>query len=968
MDSIGLAKLRPPLPERGLSIRPSVLEALGDTTHPVVYLCAGPGSGKTATASLFAARSGPAVWYELDAGDNTLHSFVLHLGLAMRRALPAFEQRIGLYPAMHSTARVALDLLDGFLAEYRRLAHGPDGPQSICIVLDNVQRLDDKQIGLFLGGLVRKIPEGLRLVLLGTSRLLETEALAGSESLVRRIGDEDMLLDRKEAEKVVGYDAEPVWQSSGGWPCTINAFRLLLQQHRDIDVPAERLRMDGSCDRTHMACFEGILETLPGSLRRFVEDIRLLEDMTPALCNKMAGIGNAAALLEYLVNNHYYLKKKDGGHYRFYAPFATYLRSVLPPTKEEYQKAATCMAETGNWLDAGRFAFLADDRVLLEQCAGQVGDAMIAAGLMPELDRWLERLGGERCGPVVCLLQAKLLLLHGQSNDALPAVDRALSGFRAAGEGDRLVEAMRYRAMLTRRDGVCEDSCSILDEMLPEAAAVSPEAECLLLADKVCCLFLSEQSSVAASQIETRLAAARAAGNERMIRWYEWIMIAVHYHKGRFPETVASRKAAEGITREELDLLGKAANQYYAVRALQNMDELEEARKLFDGWQVTPAEPYAIQDDLWNELVMSIECLTADLYRDHILEQPLRDEKLDPLLDRIREFVTLFPDSHRFAATARVEEQVAALLRGGDAVEIAREIRALQEDCIPPVYLSAMSKVVPALLDGDHVSEASTIVEECFERNEKDNLPYAAAMYYGLMACIALRNRQETVAVEYVRASVSLAAHSRMIALYADRVLFEPVINIAVDENIEPEFIRTVIDRFDYRIKKVYVNCFGPFYAAPIKTQDRHIHFRTNKTRELLALLLHNRNRALTKSELSTALFGDDSIRNNKLLDVTIYYLRAAFRERDLDSPVQYQNGGYSASDHQIDSGIPAASNAILAFRRFPGRQTAEAVLQAIPDVYMKDIDSPWASIQRDLYEELALLARQTLENTAERV
>ena len=71
--------------------------------------------------------------------------------------------------------------------------------------------------------------------------------------------------------------------------------------------------------------------------------------------------------------------------------------------------------------------------------------------------------------------------------------------------------------------------------------------------------------------------------------------------------------------------------------------------------------------------------------------------------------------------------------------------------------------------------------------------------------------------------------------------------------------------------------------------------------------------------------------------------------------------------DHQIDSGIPAASNAILAFRRFPGRQTAEAVLQAIPDVYMKDIDSPWASIQRDLYEELALLARQTLENTAER-
>jgi hypothetical protein len=55
------------------------------------------------------------------------------------------------------------------------------------------------------------------------------------------------------------------------------------------------------------------------------------------------------------------------------------------------------------------------------------------------------------------------------------------------------------------------------------------------------------------------------------------------------------------------------------------------------------------------------------------------------------------------------------------------------------------------------------------------------------------------------------------------------------------------------------------------------------------------------------------------------------------------------------------ASNAILSFRRFPGRLTAEAVLAAIPDVYMNDIESPWASIQRDLYAELVHMARQSI-------
>ena len=964
MDSIMSIKLQPPLPERGLSIRQPVLDALRNTAWPAVYLKAGSGSGKTATASLFAATSGPTVWYSLDEGDNQLYAFVYHLGMAMRRALPEFRQRIGLYSALNATTRTAYDLLDDFLCEYARQTDVTDSNPAVTMVFDNVQVLDNRQVGDFLRGLMLRPPHGLRMMFLGASDFLEKNVFDGLQDILLTLDDEDMRLTRDEVCRVVGYDAESAWQSSQGWPVAVNAHRLFLQQHRDIDVPAGRFdAVTGICNTLDpTSCFAGILDTLPDSLRKFVLDIRLLEEMTAPMCNALAGIGNSAALLEYLVNNHYFMKKKAGGYYSFYPPFRRSLESLCHPTPEEYMRAARYMMDAGIKMTAGRFAYLAGDIETLEECAADIGESMLSTGLVQELGRWLDRLGEAPGNPVNSLLKAKLLLLQRQPGAAAPFVQRAVSGFRKNGDTVRVVEAMRYLAHLVRYNGPCLEICELIDRMLPEAAAISPEAECLLLADKTCCLTLPDQVAVTSQQITRRLTAARNEGNAKLVRWYEWLMISVHYHAGRYPETVASRNAANGISQEEMDLIGKASLHYYAVRALQHMDEFEEARRLAEDWRVYPLEIYALTSETWYELLMKAEIMLADMTRDRIDGNVLRNTPLDALFDRIREFTSFYPDNRILAGTAQVLENLAEILRGGDTPRLAEEMCGLQDLCISSIYFAAMGRVATILLAGDHIEEAARIVDECFERNEKDNLPFASAMFYSLMACIAIRNRQETVAVEYVRAAVVLAARSCMISLYADRAVYEPVINIAVDENLEPEFIRKVIERFDYKIKKIFVNCFGAFYAAPIKSQDQRMHFRTNKTRELLAFLLHNRNRAVTKSELSIALFGDDSVRNNKLLDVTIYYLRAAFRSMDLDNPVQFLDGGYSIFDNQIDSGIPAASNAILAFRRFPGRQTAEAVLLAIPDIYMKDIESPWASIQRDLYTELAHMARQTLE------
>jgi hypothetical protein len=57
--------------------------------HPMVWLSAGPGAGKTTlVASWLAARRVEGLWYQFDAGDADPATFFHYLRLALRAALP----------------------------------------------------------------------------------------------------------------------------------------------------------------------------------------------------------------------------------------------------------------------------------------------------------------------------------------------------------------------------------------------------------------------------------------------------------------------------------------------------------------------------------------------------------------------------------------------------------------------------------------------------------------------------------------------------------------------------------------------------------------------------------------------------------------------------------------------------------------------------------------------------------------
>lgn len=90
------------------------------------------------------------------------------------------------------------------------------------------------------------------------------------------------------------------------------------------------------------------------------------------------------------------------------------------------------------------------------------------------------------------------------------------------------------------------------------------------------------------------------------------------------------------------------------------------------------------------------------------------------------------------------------------------------------------------------------------------------------------------------------------------------------------------------------VNCLGQFTCFPANTPDSPVLFRTAKTAELFALLIHHYKAPVTKYYILDTLFPDmDYEKSNKLFYVSCSYLRSAFSKVNIVDLLIRENDSY---------------------------------------------------------------------------
>ncbi|MGE7691645.1 response regulator [Lysinibacillus sp. NPDC097214] len=138
------------------------------------------------------------------------------------------------------------------------------------------------------------------------------------------------------------------------------------------------------------------------------------------------------------------------------------------------------------------------------------------------------------------------------------------------------------------------------------------------------------------------------------------------------------------------------------------------------------------------------------------------------------------------------------------------------------------------------------------------------------------------------------------------------------------------------------IQCFGGFVVLH---NDKAVHWRTLKTKELFAFLLSNLNNHVPRDTIIEALWADTECKKARVqLHTTVSYLRTTLSTLGYSEVIQYANGGYILQLGEFQCDVHDLEH-ILNGKTETGKidvERAESFIQNYQGEFMTSLDYPW--------------------------
>ncbi|NLY74836.1 MAG: hypothetical protein GX075_05995 [Firmicutes bacterium] len=499
--------------------------------HRLFLLAAPAGYGKTVLIRQYlAGLDKPFVWYQLDRYDKDPVTFMEYLFAGIRLHFPDFGKNIDPKKAAANPKLAASALADSFSDIANR--------GGLALALDDYHEINSAQIDQLLQEIIPNLPLGIQIIIAGrlplpfdiSPSIMANEAtILGVNELRFNLEETSSLLSQrriKVSEKVIAELTE----KTGGWPAA-------LWFVNDPDT-ANLLAEGGNHETIHNYLASEVFEFQPEKIRDFLLSTSVLETLVPEICDQLLNRKDSRWILSFLEKQQLFLSRLSGSltEYRYHQFFRKFLLERLGERRFQLLRRAGRLARIGGNIDQAMEYMIAagvDSETLT--VFKEAGLKALRQGRWLTVARWLENLTEAQIAaePWLSFFKGQVLTYRGQMSEAELWAIQAEKGFRMAGEQSGIIESRILHARILRSRGCYRKSIELLEEAATNLPSEAKEQFDLIL-EKTLCLIIMGRLQEAETILCKTLDEAKKRDDQYFIAHLAEGLGNVYYLQGKY--------------------------------------------------------------------------------------------------------------------------------------------------------------------------------------------------------------------------------------------------------------------------------------------------------------------------------------------------------------------------------------------------------------------------------------------------
>lgn len=946
---IAATKMHIPYERHALVNRSDLMRLLDKGMDAKLTLVFAPsGYGKTTALSEWARqRENLVAWISLGKQDDdwitfwsvviaSIHNRVEGFGRTVR---PLLDQGPSASSASMEPAMTAL------LNELNRL------PGKLVIMFDDYHLVTMPAIQKSMSYLLEYLPDHIHCYIASRNDLPfpTTRWLAKGE--MRRISIEQLRFRSEEASdffqettdlKLSAEQLHILYNQTEGWISGLRLAAISLKRSSNV---AETIRQfSGQQQLVSDYLLEEVIHDLPKAMRDFLLQTSVLSQMNYALCEAVTGQSGGQQQLEKLVQLQLFIIPLDEERswYRYHHLLSDFLQSTLARTEPELWVQTN--ARAAQWLENNGFVEEAAERYLAGR---QYDDAVrlieghlhefLIGGKNVVVARWVMKVPEQYVSsrPFLELFYLYAMIGVRQFSSIPTRAERLRIRFEAMKDH---MDADVWRATMGEIYYVCASAAYVSKDL-------AGTAEYFIRGDKLA----SEHSLFI------------QGGNNK------------HYSVEEFDDHLCYINDYYGAAQLFIRMTGHwrdHANHPYATpmyasyaKLLCEWNRLEEA----EAWINRMNRADGLAPVPRNRYQLDVAASRIQQAKGNPLEAAALLEQLKLKIDS--------PDYEVFLRKIEAE-QASLAVRQGDLASAERWLKQCGMSHTDEATLDQVPEqlaLVRVLAACGQFKSALTLAERMYHLLTKEDRLRDRVHVLILQSMTLYLDSRTEPALTKLDTALRIAKPQGFIRSFVDEGMsMAGLLSIYVQSNGGKRegstdmsgYASLLLDAFNVHLTlpRRKVRCFGRFR---VETEDgAAIKWRTSKTEELMAFLIHHRGEVVSRERILDSLWREVQVdRAGAQFNTTAHYLRKAVSQIGLDGIVQHVEGGYRIDMTRLDLDIEGWNRLLTVGEQIDGmalRNYAKELVQLYGHGYMAEAPYEWAEPMRVRLESeyVAMLLR----------